>query len=65
MRLLFILLCSCLFSQTWHNHPEIDWYTFETENFVFHYHNETRRTAMEAALVSEKIYTPIQLNILI
>ena len=50
---------SLLFSQTWHNHPELDWFSFETENFVYHYHKETQRTAMEAALVAEKVYKPI------
>ncbi len=60
MKFLLFLLFSILFNQqTWYNHPELNWYTFETEHFVFHYHDETKRTAMEAALVSEEVYYPI------
>jgi hypothetical protein len=28
-----------------YNHPELDWSTFETEHFVVHFHQGTRRTA--------------------
>ncbi len=58
MYFLFILL-SGLFSQSWYNHTELNWHTFETEHFVFHYHDETERSCREAATVAEKIYKPI------
>ena len=55
-----MLLCTILFNQhTWYNHPELNWYSFETDHFIFHYHDETKRTAMEAALVAEEVYLPI------
>ena len=60
--LIFIILIINLFSQdykTWHNHPELEWYTFETDHFIFNYHDGTKRTAMEAALVAERVYYPI------
>ena len=59
---IFVIFIVNLFSQdymTWHNHPELEWYTFETDHFIFHYHDGTKRTAMEAALVAERAYSPI------
>ena len=50
---------SVVFSQSWHNHPELNWQTFETEHFVFYFHDETERSANEAAEIAEKIYKPI------
>ena len=58
MYFLFIFL-SGLYSQSWHNHAELNWHLFETEHFVFHYHDETERSCREAATVAEKIYKPI------
>jgi len=55
----FIILLNLIFSQRWHNHPELDWHTIETEHFFIHYHNETKRSAEEASAVVEKIYKPI------
>ena len=51
-----IIFFSLSFSQNWFNHPELDWYSIETEHFVIHYHNDTERTAREAASVAESIY---------
>ncbi len=58
-RLLIIFLISVGISQSWYNHPELNWHTFETEHFIFHYHDETERSAREAATVAETIYEPI------
>jgi len=56
----FILLCSGLvWGQGWHNHPELEWQTFETEHFLIHFHQGTERSAREAATVAEKVYGPI------
>ncbi|MEE2859121.1 MAG: hypothetical protein VX820_05345 [Candidatus Neomarinimicrobiota bacterium] len=54
-----IVFISHAFSQSWHNHPELEWKTIETEHFLVHYHLETKRSAEEAAIVAEKIYDPI------
>ena len=42
-----------------YNHPELDWSSFETENFKIHFHVETEKTAREAATVAEIIYPKI------
>ena len=55
--LTFIL--SLIFSQSWNNHPELNWQSFETEHFVFYFHKETKRTAIEASKVAEIIYEPV------
>ena len=54
MILLFII--NIVFCQSWFNHPDLDWYSFETEHFILHYHKETERSAREAAYVAESIY---------
>jgi hypothetical protein len=61
MRILFLIIfiMNLVFPQGWHNHPELNWKTIETEHFLIHYHEETYRSAHEAAVVSEKIYEPI------
>ena len=53
---LYILLFHFIYSQSWYNHPELDWKTFETEHFIFHYHEGVEKTVSEAAFVAEKIY---------
>ena len=59
-RLLLILFYwNIIFCQGWHNHPELIWRTIETEHFLVHYHEETKRSAEEAAAVAEQIYIPI------
>ena len=55
----FFLFVSFLCSQGWYNHPELDWSTIETEHFLIHHHEETKRSAAEAAAVAERIYAPI------
>jgi len=57
--LLLILIISLVFPQGWYNHPELEWKTIETKHFFIHYHNETYRSAQEAAAIAEKIYSPI------
>ena len=62
MRLLsiyIILFFQFIYSQSWFNHPELNWKTFETDHFIFHYHEGTEKTVSEAAFVAEKIYKPI------
>ena len=56
---LIIIFFSILFPQTWFNHPDLDWYTFETNHFIIHYHEETERSAREAANIAENIYFQI------
>ena len=55
----FILFSNLALSQSWHNHPELEWKTIETEHFLIHYHEETKRSAEEAAAVAENIYLPV------
>lgn len=55
----YIILITSLFSQSIYNHPELIWKTFETKNFIFHYHQGTENTVNEAAYVAENIYEPI------
>ncbi|KAA3612622.1 MAG: hypothetical protein DWQ05_18395 [Calditrichaeota bacterium] len=42
-----------------HNHPELQWYSFETEHFVLHYHEGAERTAKVIAKVAEDVHGPI------
>ena len=42
-----------------HNHPELDWYSFETEHFIVHFHQGTYRTASLVGKVAEDIYLPV------
>ena len=56
---LIVILLNFMIAQSWHNHPELDWETIETEHFLIHFHEETRRSGQEAAAVAEKIYGPI------
>ncbi len=55
----FIFFVTFTLSQTWDNHPELDWKSFETENFIFYFHDGTQRSALEASKVAEIIYDPI------
>ena len=45
--ILFVIIASnaALFGQAKYNHPELDWYTFETKNFKIHYHDVTEASA--------------------
>ena len=61
MKTLLLIMCflSYLFSQQeWYNHPELDWEIIETEHFIIYYHKETIRSANEAAIVCESVYSP-------
>lgn len=40
-------------------HPEVDWYTIETEHFSVHFHDGAERTAKVVAKIAEEIYKPI------
>ena len=42
--------------QSWYNHSEIDWQSFDTEHFVVHFHEGTELMAREAAAIAENIY---------
>jgi len=64
MRYLCIaLLFSLILPQTdyleWHNYPDLQWETIETEHFIIHYHDGTERTAREAATIAEYVYPEI------
>ncbi|NIR72574.1 biopolymer transporter Tol [candidate division KSB1 bacterium] len=59
--------CVCVFvlsSLGWaqpetYNHPELDWYSIETEHFFVHFHNGAERTAKVVGKIAEDIYGPI------
>tara|TARA_S200000501_G_scaffold98676_1_gene92013 strand:- start:13287 stop:16247 length:2961 start_codon:yes stop_codon:yes gene_type:complete len=57
--IVFLLSISILISQNIYNHNELNWFTFETDHFLVHYHEETENSAREAAFVAEKVYHPI------
>jgi WD40 repeat protein len=38
------------------NHPELIWHTFESEHFVYHYHDGTEQTARMVMKVAEEMY---------
>ncbi|MGA9363845.1 MAG: biopolymer transporter Tol [Bacteroidota bacterium] len=40
-------------------HPELDWYTIETEHFYVHYHQGVEPTARVVAKIAEDIYGPV------
>ncbi len=42
-----------------YNHPELRWFTIETEHFEVHFHEGTERTAREVARIAESVYEPI------
>lgn len=42
-----------------YNHPELQWFTFETAHFKIHYHAGTEWTAYEAARIAEAVYQPV------
>ena len=61
IRLLIVIISvyASLSGQAKYNHPELEWFTFETEHFNIHYHNGTERSAREAATVAETIFPKI------
>ena len=58
-RYIVLFFLSFIYSQARYNHPELDWYTFETQHFKIHYHRGTEISAREAATVAELIYAKI------
>jgi hypothetical protein len=40
-------------------HPELEWFTIETDHFLVHYHNGVERTARVVSKIAEEIYGPI------
>ena len=61
IRLLIVIISvyASLSGQAKYNHPELEWFTFETEHFNIHYHDGTERSAREAATVAETIFPKI------
>ena len=53
---IYIILAHFIYAQEYYNHPEINWRTFETDNFQIHFYESTEGTAREGAFVAEKIY---------
>lgn len=56
MFMLILLPVQIGLGQSEYNHPELKWYTFETEHFSIHFHDGTENSAREGAFVAEKIY---------
>ena len=54
--MIYLIFLSILSTQSWFNHSELNWHTFETAHFIIHHHNETERSAYEAANIAENIY---------
>ena len=59
MRIYCFIVSFFVFCQSMNNHPELDWMSFETEHFIFYFHKETARSAIEASKVAELIYAPV------
>jgi len=63
----FLAIVICIFAFAWlafsqpldANHPELAWQTFETDNFVVHYHDGAKRTAYTIAKIAEEIHPKI------
>ena len=60
--IIYLIAGHLIYPQNYYNHPEIEWRTFETENFQIHFYKSTEGTAREGAYVAEKIY-PLITNI--
>ncbi len=41
------------------NHPELRWYSIETEHFYVHFHDGTERSARLVAGIAEEVYQPV------
>ena len=58
----FLLYFSVSFLQAQmddYTHPELHWQTFETEHFIVHFHQGTKRTAFTSAKIAEDIYPAV------
>jgi Tol biopolymer transport system component/nitrogen regulatory protein PII-like uncharacterized protein len=63
-KLLYISLLLCtnklmIAQPVTYNHPELDWYTIETDHFKVHFHKGAERTGRTVAKIAEDIYQPI------
>ena len=58
-RLIYIKLI--ILSIVWgsFNHPELEWNSLHSKHFIVHYHDGTKRTAIETMEVAEQIYESI------
>ncbi|MCK4579472.1 MAG: hypothetical protein KAU50_11840, partial [Candidatus Marinimicrobia bacterium] len=54
-----LIFLSSAGAQVWHNHPELEWQTFESEHFLVHYHQGAERSAREALVAAENAFGPI------
>jgi Tol biopolymer transport system component len=54
-----ILIYSSVNGQFNEYHPEVNWFTIETEHFSVHFHEGAERTAKVIAKIAEEIYEPI------
>ena len=53
------LISVCVAQPTYYNHSELKWRTFETEHFVFYFHQGEEATVSMAAQIAEEMYDPI------
>jgi Tol biopolymer transport system component len=55
--LIFLLCQNFLNAQMMeYNHPELEWKTFETENFYVHFHQGTKNSAIKIGKIAEDIH---------
>ena len=59
MWLLFSGLLLLVQTVTGQNHPELEWRSFESEHFIFTYHEGTERSAQMALTIAEEVYPHI------
>ena len=53
---LIVLITSSFSQEIVFHHPELKWKTFETDNFIIHFHQGTERTAIIVAKVAEEVH---------
>jgi len=51
-----LLIVALLQAANGQNHPELNWQSFESDHFIFHYHNGTERTVKQALIIAEEVY---------
>jgi Tol biopolymer transport system component len=54
--ILIIAITQALSQEIVFPHPELKWQTFETENFIIHFHQGTKRSAIIIAKIAEEIH---------
>ena len=57
--LIRVILISIGSGQVRYNHPDIEWMSFETENYRIHYYDQTESSARLGAEVAETIFSPV------